>query len=162
VCVCACVYVCLHARGNTPQYIVELFLQKIYHIYFFHNTEWRLHNIMEPPLCIVEHSDIFCAKKSSILWSVSTFFWQKTYHTCCNTLQHSATLCNTLQHTATHCNTLHHTATHCNTLQHTATHYKSTHYHQKLTHVFVGGLLNSCPATHCNTLQNTATHCNTL
>ena len=73
-----------------------------------------------------------------------------SWHSHCNTLQHTATHCNTLQHTsfpssmrllsssvkplaaethtATHCNTLQHTATRCNTLQHTATHCNTLHH----------------------------------
>jgi len=55
-------------------------------------------------------------------------------HTCCNTLQHTATHCNTLQHSRRNVTierdtpgwvmsyTLQHAATHCNTLPHSATH----------------------------------------
>jgi len=79
-----------------------------------------------------------------------------SWHTHCNTLQHTATPCitlhriatdcNRLQQTATDCYTLQNTATRCNTLQHAATHCNTLQHN----------------ATHCNALQRTAMHCNTL
>jgi len=93
---------------------------------------------------------VTCGMSCARMWLDSTHEHPLTA-TCCNTLQHAATIhstpfykylhllsygreaselsthCNTLQHTATRCNTLQHSATLHTALQHTVAHCFSTH-----------------------------------
>jgi len=69
----------------------------------WHNIEWVLLyiwmcHVPHTYQCVVTQSEYFASRRPSESW-----------HTHCNTLQHTATHCNTLPRTATHCNTLQHT-----------------------------------------------------
>jgi len=97
------------------------------------------------------------------MWLI--YMWHGSFHTHCNTLQHTATHYNFHTHTATHCCTLQHTATHCNTLQHTATHCytllhtATTHFNTLQHNTWLICMWHDSFHTHCNTLQHTSTHC---